>query len=401
MAGTKGHRGWGSIKRQNTKEPSYQASYVGPNQRRYYAPNTFRTRLNAERWLARERDYRDRCVATGETWLSPAERLALETAESVSLSEYGKTAIEQRKLSPRTRTEYLAKFAQLIEPELGSLPMKNLTPATVRTWFAKLDSSKPTRNAHAYGVLSMICNTAVRDGLLDRTPCQVVGALKVVPRKQVRILSTVQLHTIADKLASEPKTEAFATLVLLAAWCGLRFGEVTELRRKDITPDASVLHLSRAVVHRASSNSSVPRCRISTTKGKETVRTVTIPPHIRQALKDHLQRHVDSSPEALLFAPDRGGCHLNDRVFNTALKEAAATVDRSDISAHDLRRFAGTQNATVSTLAENMARLGHKTVQAAMRYQHSVSGRDAEIAAALSVNALAQLAAAEDAPEQP
>lgn len=40
-----------------------------------------------------------------------------------------------------------------------------------------------------------------------------------------------------------------------------------------------------------------------------------------------------------------------------------------------------------------MARLGYKTVGAALRYQHSESGRDAIVAAILSANALAELAA--------
>ncbi|UXA15607.1 site-specific integrase [Mycobacterium sp. SMC-8] len=141
------------------------------------------------------------------------------------------------------------------------------------------------------------------------------------------------------------------------------------------------------------------RCRIKVGTKNDEQRTVTIPPHIRDAVKAHLAQHVGKSPDALLFAPVRGGCHLNDRVFNKdVFQKAAQAVGREDdLSAHDLRRFAGTQNASVSTLAENMARLGHKTVQAAMRYQHSVSGRDAEIAAALSVNALAKL---EDAKPQ-
>jgi hypothetical protein len=40
------------------------------------------------------------------------------------------------------------------------------------------------------------------------------------------------------------------------------------------------------------------------------------------------------------------------------------------------------------------ARLGHKTVDAALGYQHSQDGRDAIVAAALSANALAELEAA-------
>jgi integrase len=40
--------------------------------------------------------------------------------------------------------------------------------------------------------------------------------------------------------------------------------------------------------------------------------------------------------------------------------------------------------ATGATLAELMARLGHSTPGAAMRYQHAAQERDREIAAALS-----------------
>ena len=52
---------------------------------------------------------------------------------------------------------------------------------------------------------------------------------------------------------------------------------------------------------------------------------------------------------------------------------------------------AGSKNAQVATLTENMARLGHKTVGAALRYQHSESGRDAIIAKALSAKAIEEL----------
>jgi hypothetical protein len=54
---------------------------------------------------------------------------------------------------------------------------------------------------------------------------------------------------------------------------------------------------------------------------------------------------------------------------------------------------AGSKNAQVATLTENMARLGHKTVGAALRYQHSRDGRDAIVAASLSANAIAELTA--------
>ena len=105
------------------------------------------------------------------------------------------------------------------------------------------------------------------------------------------------------------------------------------------------------------------------TKTGET-RTVDIPPHIQQDITDHLALHVGSDAESLLFVPARGGCHPNDRVFNKdVFQKAAKDVGRDDLSAHDLRRFAGTTNARVgATMAENMRRLGHKTFKAAMLY---------------------------------
>lgn len=122
MAGTKGHRAWGNIKKQCTKTPSYQASFIGPDQRRHYAPAVFAARMNAERWLARECDYKERCLATGETWKPPGERATEKKTELLSLSEYGKTVIEQRSLGTRTRIEYEAKWSQLIEPKQASWP---------------------------------------------------------------------------------------------------------------------------------------------------------------------------------------------------------------------------------------------------------------------------------------
>jgi integrase len=180
--------------------------------------------------------------------------------------------------------------------------------------------------------------------------------------------------------------------VLLAGWCGMRFGEVSELRRKDFDRDCTTVTVSRGVTHRLSDDGS--RCRIDSTKTGE-ARTVTIPPHIREDVKAHFAHHVSESPEALLFKPSRGGCRLNDRVFNKdVFKKAAKDVDREDLTAHNLRRFAGSKNAQMATLTENMARLGHKTVAAAMRYQHSQDGRDAIVAASLSANALAELESA-------
>jgi integrase len=57
---------------------------------------------------------------------------------------------------------------------------------------------------------------------------------------------------------------------------------------------------------------------------------------------------------------------------------------RDDLRWHDLRHSGAVLAASGATLAELMARLGHSTPQAAMRYQHAARGRDRKIAKLLS-----------------
>jgi integrase len=190
-------------------------------------------------------------------------------------------------------------------------------------------------------------------------------------RREPVILTVAEVAKLAD--AIEPRLRA---LVLLNAWCGLRFGESSELRRKDVGAGAVTLHVARGVTHRDG-------CHISTPKsGKE--RTVVVPPHIRGDVQAHLDTHVAKDREALLFAPIRGGCHLGSNSFRLRFNAALATIGRQGVRIHDLRHFAGTQVARVGTLRESMDRLGHSTVAASMAYQGRVNGRDVEIAEALS-----------------
>jgi integrase len=170
---------------------------------------------------------------------------------------------------------------------------------------------------------------------------------------------------------------ALRCLVLLSAWCGVRWGDVSELRRRDVSDDYSVIYVARAVTRRDR------EYRVDTPKSGKG-RAVVVPPHIRDDLKHHLATNVAKDPDAMLFPAARGG-HMNDRVFSREYFAAAlAAIGRDGVRVHDLRHFAGTQSARVGNLVETMGRLGHNTVKASVTYQAIVSGRDAEVADALS-----------------
>lgn len=101
-------------------------------------------------------------------------------------------------------------------------------------------------------------------------------------------------------------------------------------------------------------------------------------------IEEHLAKFVKGGRDGLLFPADHGG-HLQPSTLYRHWYKARAAVGRDDLRFHDLRHSGAVlAAASGATIAELMARLGHSTPQAAMRYQHAAQGRDREIAALLS-----------------
>jgi integrase len=348
---------------------------------RHKAATTFSTRMDAEGWLSQER----RKIEL-ETWTPPAQRAAEVKAKLITVGEYATKWVDDRNVKPRTRSAYRDILRLHIEPRLGKVALKNLTAEAVRAWYSSLGTEHPRRNSHAYGLLHAVCATAVQDGLLPATPCNISRAMNPARQRDPIILSVPEVAALAHAISPA----RLRCLILLAAWCGVRWGEVSELRRKDVGEGCEILSVSRAVTRRDGIY------RVDTPKSGKG-RNVVIPPHIRDDLREHLATDVLAGPESLLFPAARGG-HMNDRVFSREyFADALKVIGRSGVRVHDLRHFAGTQTARVGNLVETMSRLGHSTVKASLIYQGLVTGRDAAIADALSQLA-ADGASASDTP---
>lgn len=323
--------------------------------------------MDAEHWLASERRLIER-----DEWTPPALRSAAAKSRGKTFGEYALGWLDQRNLKPRTRHEYSSLINGPLA-KLGKVPLGQITPELVRTWHTGLGGTTPTKNKHAYSLLHAVLGTAVSDGLIGSNPATIRGAMNTVTKRQPAILTPDEVAKVA--LAIQPVN--LKALVLISAWCGLRWGEVTALTRADVSADCEVVTVARGVTHANG------QCFVDTTKTAK-VRTVVVPPHVVPDLADHMAHHVKQNADALLF-PAAKGCHLRQQVFretfNAALKSADIT---KPVRIHDLRHFAGTQAARVGNLAETMQRLGHTTVKASLIYQQVVSGRDREIAAQLS-----------------
>jgi len=123
---------------------------------------------------------------------------------------------------------------------------------------------------------------------------------------------------------------------------------------------------------------------VTTPKSDAGFRDVAIPPHLVPAIQEHLTKHIGRDQDSLLF-PAKHGKHLAPATLYRQFYKARDAADRPDLRFHRLRHSGAVLAvATGATLAELMARLGHSTPAAAMRYQHAAQGRDQEIAAKLS-----------------
>lgn len=366
MAGKPGRRGWGYLRRLPSKR--WHASYIGPDLQRHNAPMTFSEKMDAEAWLSSERRKIER-----EEWEPPKLARIRAREKSVTVADYAAQWIAERNIKHRTRSHYSDMLRLHIAPYIGGVSMPNLSPAVVRGWFSGLGTDYPRRNSQAYGLLHAVCATAVVDGIIPANPCTIPRAMNPPTKREPVIPTVAEVAQLADVI----RPERLRAMVLICAWCGLRWGEVTELRRKDISEGCEIISVTRAVAHRDR------EYRVDTTKSGKG-RAVVVPPHIRPDLQNHLDTWTGAGDDALLFPAARGG-HLNDRTFRREYYgRAVEQIGRPTMTVHDLRHFAGTQAARVGNLVETMGRLGHSTVKASLIYQQIVSGRDAEVAEALS-----------------
>lgn len=398
MSGKAGHRGWGWIRKRSSGR--YQASYIGPDQKRHSAPRTFKDKMDAEEWLSQERKAIENAtdaMRTGRTktfeWVSPKIReltVAAMLEQDKTIEQYGKQWIEQRNLKPRTVVHYSNLLGNHIAPKIGTIPVRALNAATVRNWYATTLTDKPVMRSHAYQLLHAICKTAVADELLPKNPCMIEGASNAKTTTKAGQATVDQIGQVIGKLPAK-----YQALVVIAAWCGLRWGEVSELRRKDVimsyksdgTLNGCAIHLTRNAVHitaKQAAEHGFDRCQINTERSnKLKPRTVPAPEHFWPIIEHHLTNHVEREPDALLFPPVRKGCHLVEKVFRDEYRKACAAVGIT-LRIHDMRHFAGEQTARVANLVETMDRLGHTTQSASLRYQHVVSGRNIEVTKGLS-----------------
>lgn len=398
----------------------------------FTAPRTFATKQEAQDWLAAERADRARGVwhdpqlgkiplaKFAADWLDSRPDLAPRTVASYS-------QMLDRYILPR--------IGGSRGVELGVLTLSEITPAVVRAWRAVAlteartriaarrachtrgphparawarsngfdvkdtgrippearaaweragaptaaptgttitdESSDPGRvtAVNAYRVLRTVMNAAVHDELIPQNPCRIPGA-GTVQHPERPTATPAEVATIAAHMPPR-----LAAAVTLAAWSGLRFGEVFALARRHVDLDMGTVRVERALIV-------VPGepVRFGKPKTHSSRRTVFLPQFVVRVLREHLAEHVPADPAALLFTLANGQ-PLTSARLSRYYRAARAAAGRDDLRFHDLRHTGATLAYSAgASMREVQNRLGHSTNRAASIYAHAADDSDAVLA---------------------
>jgi integrase len=362
-------------------------------------------RLSSGRWQVRYRDLTGAVHTGPHTFTSKADAaryLAMIEADlhrgawadpklgRITLAEWAKRwQATTTNLRPTTRDLYAYLLRRFLLPTFGKAALSSIDVLAVRAWLADLQAQQlsPSTIAKAYRLLSRILGAAVEAGYLPRNPCTVKGAGQE-RAPEMRFATVAQVAALAD--AIDPRYRA---LILVAAYGGLRWGELVGLRVRRV----DLLHGRVTVAEQVAEVNG--RFIIGPPKTEAGRRTVTLPAAAAVALAEHLIEYAEPGPDGLVFPAPEGGYLRRSNFNRRSWRSATQASGVEGLRFHDLRHSAATLAlAAGANTRELMERMGHTSPAVALRYQHVMAGRDQAIAVAL--DELVQ-AAANLPPERP
>ncbi|MEV6287411.1 tyrosine-type recombinase/integrase [Kribbella sp. NPDC051770] len=339
----------------------WRARYVSPDGKR--RSRTFGTKTDARVFLATTQTDQVRRV-----WRAPS-------ASKATVGDYATKYMTRPddEVRPNTKDLYAQVWRSHLEEHWADVLVTDVTTASVREWRTGRQRAKVGSSAlaQAYRMLRGCLNLAVADEVIDVNPCRIKGASTAKRQKPVQILTIPQVNRVANSTKLPDKYRAF---VLVLAYCAPRFGEASALRRRDVKPDGSSIHIER----------SQRKGRISEPKTEAGFRDVAAPQFVADALVYHLAHFTGPDDDDLLFGTSSGKFLASQnwaKVFHRALEHEKLPRIRT----HELRHTGATLAAqSGATKAELMARIGHASGRASEIYQHAASLRDRTIADALN-----------------
>ena len=144
-----------------------------------------------------------------------------------------------------TREGYTYSIYKHVMPWFGPMRMNRIMPPDVREWVTHLSKAgvRPSNLRTLESILSAVFTTALNDQVTFLHPCKGVKTPTVPP-----VLLTIVTPEQFDALYQALPAEGAQLMVETAIESGLRWGELAELRPRDLDIRTRILTLSRVQV---------------------------------------------------------------------------------------------------------------------------------------------------------
>jgi integrase len=362
----------------STKWEARWRNPLNPAERR---ERIFRTRQEADRWLLEL----DSAAHTG-TLVDP---FRAQTPVQQIADEWQNTWLD---LEPKTKAGYDNILRKHVLPSLGSQPIQSVTPDVIQAWVTRLSDGPPRRNPttvrNVYAVLRGLLRFAQERRYIASNPTSAVRLPKrrrgAATDKPARLyLTPAEVNQLAKQLPAP-----YDTAIYVAAYCGLRAGELWALRREDIDAIRGTISVHRAFKEVYASNPQLATGLIEgAPKSRASNRTVSVPAPILSILRAYLSQPLPGGdePESLVFTqngePVRHG-QFYKRIFRPAVWRAWPAPNKlRKLRFHDLRHTCASLSLAISpNLHVVKERLGHESITTTIdTYGHLIPSADAAL----------------------
>jgi integrase len=243
---------------------------------------------------------------------------------------------------------------------------------------------RPQTVRNVFNVVRGVLDYAVDAGYIRSNPA--VRLRKHLPKGQTsepRYLTAAQVETLASSLRAPHDL-----FVRLAAWSGLRAGELAGLRVNRVDVLRSRITVAETVVDMGKEG-----LKADTPKSAKSNRTVPIPPALARQVAAHIAA-AGLGPDDYVFGV-AGQPHDHDEFYRHVFVPATEATGLAPLRMHDLRHtYASLMHAQGRSMLEVSRWMGHSTYRlTADTYSHLWDGEDGSLNDALDAAFLAATAA--------